>query len=284
MSTNVLVGLDLKCLVLSGPNGNNAYAVVKSEGTHVLVKAVIPAADPQLLKWDFVTAAWSFQESYDLSGGSASCIRNKAGELIAMGPWTGIQTYDTHTRRGFVYNPYNPLPLVEGRETSNALWMAVDVATNINNYENEWAQLVIDTDEDDSSALEVVLTRSQISFRNLRASEQVRELVGLGGWMLPRPLLDTSTAQLQYSNNSLFVFTAYGANDTSLMRIPFDPKSTPSSQNLTELPTGTMPIDISSTVNKCNWSDGYATALSNNKFYILCQLTTSAQSSAWQYQ
>ncbi|KAF9948653.1 hypothetical protein BGZ72_009446, partial [Mortierella alpina] len=150
--------------------------------------------------------------------------------------------------------------------------MEVNPAADINNYEREWTQLMIDTGADGSSALEIALTRSQILIRQLKAiGFSSRQLAGLGGWNLPSPLKDASTAQLQYSNKSLFVFTSYGADDTSLVRIPFNPNSTFSSPILAGLPTGTTSIDISSALDKCSWESGYYTAVSGDKFYLLCQ-------------
>ncbi|KAF9270903.1 hypothetical protein BGZ68_004648, partial [Mortierella alpina] len=107
---------------------------------------------------------------------------NKAGELMAMGSWSGIQAPDIRTRRGFVYYPNTPS--VGGQDTSSALWMEINVAANIDNSEKEWAQLMIDTGADDSSAMEVVLTGSHLLIRRLQATENGRELVGLGGWAL----------------------------------------------------------------------------------------------------
>ncbi|KAF9964222.1 hypothetical protein BGZ70_006779 [Mortierella alpina] len=268
------VHLDLKCLVPGGSDGTKYYGLVKTRGVHILVHALIPESYPQGVQWEFVTAGWSFQELYDLQGDSASCIMNKAGELIAMGSWSGIQTNDHQTHRGLVYNPFNPLPVLEGKLTSNALWKEVNLATTTTDqYQNEWAQLMINTDLDYNSEREIVLTKSQIVFRYLYLNliENRRELVNMGAWTLPRPLDDASTAQLQYSNNSLYVFIAHGANDTSLMRIPFDPSSLIPNQLLPGLPTGTTSIDISSTANKCTWDRGYSTSVSDNKFYLLCK-------------
>ncbi|KAF9936783.1 hypothetical protein BGZ67_002002 [Mortierella alpina] len=178
----------------------------------------------------------------------------------------------TKSRRGLVYNPYNPLPRVEGRLTSNALWMEVNVAANINNTESERAQLMIDTGADDNSAMEIALTGSHLLVRHLHVTAfTTRELVGLGGWTLSRPLDDASTAQLQFYNNTLYVFSANGANDTSLAKMPFNPNSSIPNQLLPGPPTGTTSIDISSTATKCNWSSGYSTAVSHGKFYLLCQ-------------
>ncbi|KAF9948655.1 hypothetical protein BGZ72_009448 [Mortierella alpina] len=270
------ITLDLKCLVSGGPDGSKTYALVKTRDVFVLVQALIPADAPHLLRWEYVTAGWSFRESYNLNGDTPSCIMNKAGELIAMGSWSDIRLSTNKTRRGLVYNPHNPLPLVERRWTSNALWMAVDVATDINNYESEWAQLMIDTGADDGSALEVALTGSQLLIRRLHSTGfSTRELVGLSGWTLPRPLDSESTARLQYSDQFLYIFTTYGtygADDTSLVRIPFNPNSTFSGQILAGPPTGTTPIDISSALNKCNWREGFSTAASDNKFYLFCNV------------
>ncbi|KAF9571632.1 hypothetical protein EC968_000372 [Mortierella alpina] len=262
--------LDLKCLVFDVANGSQAYALVKTQNIPVpfLIQAIIPAADPQSSTWKFVSAGWPLQGSYDVFRDTASCIMNKAGELIAIDTWKGVQNSDTRTFRGLVYNPYNPLPLVEGRQTSNALWMGIDKADNIDDTARERAQLIIDTGADDNSTMEVALTGTQLLVRRLYATgSNTRELVGLGGWALPRPLDDASNTQVQYSNNSLYVFSAYGGNDTSLARIPFNPSSTIPSQ----APIGTTPIDISSTANRCNWSKAYFTAVSGNKFYLLCQ-------------
>ncbi|CAO3568298.1 unnamed protein product [Mortierella alpina] len=265
------VHVDLKCLVLSGSDGTKAYGLVKTRNVHILVQALIPAGDPQSVHWEFVTAGWSFQELYDLQGDSASCIMNKAGELIAMGPWTGIQTSNDRDQRGLVYNSFNPLPVLEGKLTSNASWMRVILATTTDKYQSEWAQLMIDTGSDINSEREIALTKSQIVFRYLNVFDNRRELVNMGAWTLPRPLNDSSTAQLQYSNNSLYVFSAHEANDTSLMKIPFNPSSSIPNQLRPELPTGTATIDISSTANKCAWDIGFTTAVSDNKFYLLCQ-------------
>ncbi|KAF9571633.1 hypothetical protein EC968_000373 [Mortierella alpina] len=277
MSSYDELNLDLKCLVFTGSDGTNAYGLVKARDVYfrdviVLVQAIIPADDPQLLKWDFVTAAWSFQESHDLQGDTASCVINKAGELTAVGSWSGIERHDTRTRHGLVYNPFNPLPLVGGLSTSNALWTAVDMPTDTDDkYVSEWAQLMIDIGSDHYSEREIVLTNSQIVFRYSKATTNNRELINMGAWTLPRALTDASTAQLQYSDNSLYVFITYGANDTLLMRIPFNPNSSIPYQLLPELPSGTSSIDIVSTANKCDWSRGYSTAVSDNRFYILCQ-------------
>ncbi|KAF9273203.1 hypothetical protein BGZ68_001727, partial [Mortierella alpina] len=270
MSSSTRILLDLKCLVFGGPDPTKAYALVNNGNTPVLVQALTEATGTRSFTWDFVTAGWIFQKSYDLQGNTASCFMNKAGELIALGSWSGIQAPDNRTRRGLVYNPYNPLPSVGGRATSNALWMEINVAANIDNSVKEWAQLMIDTGAD-SSAMEVVLTGSHLLIRRLQAMGDSRELVGLGGWALPRPLDDASTVQLQHSNNSLYIFSAYGANDTSLMRIPFNPSATFTSQISTGPPTGTVAIDISSSNNKCEWNMGFNTAAWENKFYLLCK-------------
>ncbi|KAF9273202.1 hypothetical protein BGZ68_001726 [Mortierella alpina] len=272
MSRTDEINLQIKCLVFDPSNKSKAYALVDIRKVHILVEALIPATDPQAFTWKFVSAGWSFQESYTLEGTAASCIMNNAGELIAMGSWSGSgnQTSYLPSRHGLVYNPYNPLPLIEGRQTSNALWMEVNAAGNINQNEREKAQLMIDLGTYDNSAMEIALTGSRLSIRRLQASGgTLRELTEQGGWMLPRPLDDASTAQIQYSNNSLYLFSTYGANDASLVRIPFNPNSTIPSQ----VPIGTTPIDISSTTNKCSWNSGYSTAVSGHMFYLYCQRT-----------
>ncbi|KAF9936784.1 hypothetical protein BGZ67_002003 [Mortierella alpina] len=271
------------CLVFDASNGSKAYALVKNTLVPILVQAVIPAADPQSFNWEFVSAGWPFQESYHLEGSTASCIMNKAGELIAMGSWSGDQPSSTKVRRGLVYNPYNPLPIVEGRQTSNALWMEINTPANINNTENEKAQLMIDTGTLGNSAIEIALTRSHLLVRSVLATgSTLREMAGLGGWTLPRPLNDASTAQLKHSNNLLYVFSANGANDTSLVRIPFNPRSTTPGQIFPGLPKETTSIDIS-TASKCNWSSGYSTAVSDNKFYLLCKEKASGTQNFFVY-
>ncbi|KAF9936782.1 hypothetical protein BGZ67_002001 [Mortierella alpina] len=271
MESSAQIILDLKCLAFGGPDGSKAYALVEYGGTYVLIQAQVPAADPRLLTWDFVTAGWSLPTSYYLNGvtASCSCIINKAGELIAMRSWS------TAIHRGLVYNPFNPLPQVEGRFTSNALWMEVNVASSVNNTEGEKDQIMIDTGAEDNSAMEIALTGSHVLIRRLHATGfTTRELVSLGGWALPRPLAQEHIAQVRYSSNFVYILTnyeAYGAADTSLVRIPLNPNATFSSQLLTGPPTGTTAIDISSSISKCSWNMEFFTAASDNKFYLLCQ-------------
>ena len=181
----VTFSLDLKCLAFGGPNGTSAYGLVKTLDVPVVVQAHMSSTDYPILSWSFVTAGWIFQQSYELDGNTTSCVLNKPGELLAMAPWSGNLAPSNRFRRGLVYNPYNPLPIVEGRRTSNALWMEVNPAANIDNYEREWTQLMIDTGADGNSALEIALTRSQILIRQLKAiGFSSRQLAGLGGWNL----------------------------------------------------------------------------------------------------
>ncbi|KAF9964221.1 hypothetical protein BGZ70_006778 [Mortierella alpina] len=261
MSSTTRFKLDLKCLVFGGPDGNKAYALV-DRAAPVLVQALIPASDPRLLTWSFITAGWSIADSSYLDGDTASCIMNKAGEVIALGSWEDVRGPDHHYSRGFVYNPYNPLPEVERRFTSNALWMQLNMAANINNTESEWSQIIIDTGADDNSAREVALTGTHLLIRKLHATgSTTRELVGLGGWTL-------------YSDNFLYIFTAYGNFGfaaTTLVRIPFSPNATIPSQLLAGPPTGTTSIDTSSTNYNCSWDKTFLTAALDDKFYLLCQ-------------
>ncbi len=185
MSRVTKITLQLQCLTFDPLNGSKAYALATHENAYILVQAVIPAADPHLFRWNFVSADWSLEKSHYLRGNAASCIMNRAGDLVAMESWNETRASDTLSRRGLVYNPHNPLPLVEGRNTSNALWMEVNVAANIGNFGDEMAQLMIDTGADDNSAMEIALTASHLLIRRLHApGSKTRELVGLGGWTL----------------------------------------------------------------------------------------------------
>ncbi|KAF9937000.1 hypothetical protein BGZ70_006715, partial [Mortierella alpina] len=62
--------------------------------------------------------------------------------------------------------------------------MEVNLATTTDQYQNEWAQLMIDTGSDINSEREIVLTKSQIFFRYLNVIGNRRELVNMGAWTL----------------------------------------------------------------------------------------------------
>ncbi|CAO3568297.1 unnamed protein product [Mortierella alpina] len=149
--------------------------------------------------------------------------------------------------------------------------MEINTGPNMDDTEKELAQLMVDTGTEGSSAVVIALTRGHVLFRSmLPTGFTTRQVAGLGSWTLPRTLIDGYTAQLQYSNKFLYLFSAAEAYDPSLLRLPFDPRGTIPSEASDDLPKGTTSIDIS-TANNCTWTRNFSTAVSGNKFYLLCQ-------------